>query len=106
MSGQGGAQRGPKSWSNALELPRADGRRRMRGGIDPVQFRAGFGDRWALFCRRAFADRPACQRHFGVSFQTVCNWFDGGICNPSGPVVAIAALEFPAVWASVMGGGK
>jgi hypothetical protein len=106
VSGQGGARPGQKSWSNALELPRGDARPRHRAQIDPVCLRADFGDRWALFCRRAFADRPACQRHFCVSFQTVCNWWDGGICRPSGHVVAMAALEFPALFCAVVGGGE
>lgn len=39
--------------------------------------RASFLRRWSLLMIASFSSREACAVHFGVTFQTACNWFDG-----------------------------
>ncbi len=39
--------------------------------------RAAFLRRWSLLMIASFASREVCAVHFGVTFQTACNWFDG-----------------------------
>ncbi|MDB6177919.1 hypothetical protein PAF17_10445 [Paracoccus sp. Z330] len=39
--------------------------------------RAVFLQRWSLLMIASFDSREACAVHFGVTFQTACNWFDG-----------------------------
>lgn len=48
-----------------------------------------FSRRWSLLMIGSFASREACAVHFGVTFQTSCNWFDG-VCRPYGDQVANA----------------
>lgn len=38
--------------------------------------RAAFLRRWSLLMIASFASREVCAVHFGVTFQTACNWFD------------------------------
>lgn len=35
-----------------------------------------FLSRWSLLMIASFPSREACAVHFGVTFQTACNWFD------------------------------
>lgn len=35
-----------------------------------------FGRNWSLLMIASFSSREACAVHFGVTFQTACNWFD------------------------------
>ena len=39
--------------------------------------RDAFLRRWSLLMIASFASREVCAVHFGVTFQTACNWFDG-----------------------------
>ena len=38
--------------------------------------RTDFLRRWSLLMIASFPSREACAVHFGVTFQTACNWFD------------------------------
>lgn len=59
-----------------------DGRGRGRGDIRRAHVhahrpdRAVFLQRWSLLMIASFSSREACAVHFGVTFQTSCNWFD------------------------------
>ncbi|MDQ7775280.1 MAG: hypothetical protein Q4615_04855 [Paracoccus aminovorans] len=50
--------------------------------------------RWSLLMISSFGSREECAVHFGVTFQTACNWFDG-ICRPYGDAVAFAVETLP-----------
>ncbi|MDP0929029.1 hypothetical protein Q0601_17730 [Paracoccus onubensis] len=39
--------------------------------------RVDFLRRWSLLMIASFPNRETCAVHFGVTFQTACNWFDG-----------------------------
>lgn len=60
------------------------------GRLEPENFRR----RWSLLLISNFASREICAVHFGVTFQTSCNWFDG-LCTPTGDVVDFAAQSLP-----------
>lgn len=71
----------------------AGSRRRNHGAVgrlEPEDFRR----RWSLLVIASFATRELCAVHFGVTFQTTCNWFDG-LCTPTGDVVDFAAQSLP-----------
>ncbi len=55
---------------------------------------AVFQRRWSLLMIASFPSREACAVHFGVTFQTACNWFDG-VCRPYGDAVAWAVETLP-----------
>ena len=65
-------------------------RAHVHHGID----RDGFQRRWSLLMIASFASREACAVHFGVTFQTACNWFDGH-CRPYGDAVDHALRTLP-----------
>ena len=48
-----------------------------RAHADHGTDRATFLRRWSLLMIASFASREVCAVHFGVTFQTACNWFDG-----------------------------
>ncbi|MDN3713419.1 hypothetical protein QWZ10_19830 [Paracoccus cavernae] len=76
-------------------------RRRNHGAVgrlEPEDFRR----RWSLLLISNFATRELCAVHFGVTFQTSCNWFDG-LRTPTGDVVDFAAHSLPN-YAAVMWG--
>ena len=76
-------------------------RRRNHGAVgrlEPDDFRR----RWSMLLISNFASRELCAVHFGVTFQTSCNWFDG-LCTPTGDVVDLAAQTLPN-YAAVMWG--
>lgn len=50
--------------------------------------------RWSLLLIASFPCREACAVHFGVTFQTACNWFDG-LNSPYGHHVAFAVETLP-----------
>ena len=68
------------------------------GRLEPEDFRR----RWSMLLIKNFATREICAVHFGVTFQTSCNWFDG-LCTPTGDVVDFAAQSLPN-YAEVMWG--
>ena len=75
-----------------------DGRGRSRGAARRAHVRRGggadFARRWSLLMIASFPSREACAVHFGVTFQTACNWFDGH-CRPYGDAVAHAVETLP-----------
>ncbi|RJL18237.1 hypothetical protein [Paracoccus siganidrum] len=58
--------------------------------------------RWSLLMIASFARREACAEHFGVSFQTACNWFDA-FNSPYGHHVDFAQETLPR-YAEIMRG--
>lgn len=58
--------------------------------------------RWSLLMISSFACREECAVHFGVTFQTACNWFEG-ICRPYGDAVDHACATLPR-YAEIMRG--
>lgn len=58
---------------------------------------------WSRYVRGRFATREACADHFGVTFQTACNWWDE-VCAPSSAAYAQAAIEDGAALNAVMVG--
>ncbi|WP_089345754.1 hypothetical protein [Paracoccus seriniphilus] len=56
--------------------------------------RARFLRRWSLLMIASFDSREACAVHFGVTFQTACNWFDG-LNAPYGHHVDYAHATLP-----------
>ena len=80
----------------------ATARRRIRGVVgrlEPEDFRR----RWSMLLMSNFRNRELCAVHFGVTYQTSCNWIDG-LCTPTGDVVDYAAQSLPN-YESVMWGG-
>lgn len=68
--------------------------RRAHGRLpEPHAFRAGMAARWGGWCRSRFRSREALAVHFGVTFQTACNWWNGER-KPSGETVMLACLEW------------
>ena len=63
---------------------------------------AVFQRRWSHLMIATFPSREACAVHFGVTFQTACNWFDG-LCRPYGDAVAFAVETLPR-YAEIMRG--
>lgn len=76
-----------------------DAARRAHGRINPQ--RDAFLRRWSLLMIASFASRESCAVHFGVTFQTACNWFDGN-CAPYGHHVD-HAVQTPPRYADIMG---
>ncbi|MFN3275467.1 MAG: hypothetical protein ACK41U_12405 [Paracoccus sp. (in: a-proteobacteria)] len=73
-------QRRQMSHGNACASP-FDGRGRTpaqarRAHVHHGTEREVFLRRWSLLMIASFDSREACAVHFGVSFQTACNWFD------------------------------
>ena len=56
--------------------------------------RDAFMRRWSLLMIACFGSREECAVHFGVAFQTACNWFDA-INRPYGDAVAHAVETLP-----------
>ena len=56
--------------------------------------REQFARHWSLLMIASFGSREECAVHFGVTFQTACNWFDG-MCRPYGDAVAHAVETLP-----------
>lgn len=91
--GQAALSRGQMSHANALN---------GRGRSVVAQRRAhvcrpdarDFARRWSLLMIASFGSREECAVHFGVTFQTACNWFDGA-CRPYGDCVAWAVETLP-----------
>ena len=71
----------------------------------PQVFRTDFADRWSRLIRQQCRSREEVSSRFEVTFQTGCNWWDGGICRPSGDKVALAALWWPEAFRTIIGGG-
>lgn len=68
----------------------AAARRRMHVNAD----RTDFLRRWSLLMIASFDSREACAVHFGVTFQTACNWFDA-LNAPYGHHVDFAQASLP-----------
>ncbi|RNF35065.1 hypothetical protein A7A09_008875 [Paracoccus methylarcula] len=64
--------------------------------------RRDFLRRWSLLMIASFRCREACAVHFGVTFQTACNWFDG-FNAPYGQHVDYAVETLPR-YAEIMRG--
>lgn len=60
---------------------------------------------WGEYVRGRFRSREACAEHFGVAFQTVCNWFDG-LHSPAAAVFAKASIEDGSRLHAVMTGAR
>ncbi|MDS9468192.1 hypothetical protein RGQ15_11505 [Paracoccus sp. MBLB3053] len=58
--------------------------------------------RWSHLMIASFGSREECAVHFGVTFQTACNWFDG-MCRPYGDIVDYAVETLPR-YAEIMRG--
>lgn len=56
--------------------------------------RDAFLRRWSLLMIGSFPSREACAVHFGVTFQTACNWFDA-MNSPYGHHVDHAVRTLP-----------
>lgn len=67
--------------------------RRVHGRVGNPD-RDGFRRRWSLLMIASFATRESCAVHFGKTFQTACNWFDG-TSTATGEVVNFAMLTLP-----------
>lgn len=78
--------------------PRAARRAHVHHGAD----RAVFGRNWSLLMIASFSSREACAVHFGVTFQTACNWFDA-MNAPYGHHVDHATRTLPR-YAEIMAG--
>lgn len=65
-------------------------RRRAHAHAD----REAFMRRWSLLMIASFDSREACAVHFGVTFQTACNWFDA-LNAPYGHHVDFAQASLP-----------
>ena len=92
--------------SPANALDRGRGRSaadRRRAHVAPFD-REDFLRRWSLLMIASFPSREVCAVHFGVTFQTACNWFDGSN-RPYGDKIAHAALSLPR-FAEIMGGAS
>ncbi len=80
---------------NPLNRRRASPRRAhgtlgpLPGRIDPHQLRAAMPVLWGQFLRRKFRRIEDVSIHFGVTFQTGCNWW-GGLHRPQGDAVLLA----------------
>ena len=84
-----------------------DGRGRNRDAARRAHSHHGtdrgvFVQRWSLLMIASFNSREACAVHFGVTFQTACNWFDG-MNAPYGHHVDYATQTLPR-YAEVMRG--
>lgn len=66
--------------------------------------RADFAEAWSRLMRTLYRAPVPCSRALGVTEQTARNWFDGGICRPSGDKVALVALQHPEAFARIVGG--
>lgn len=64
--------------------------------------RKDFTRRWSMLMIASFPSREACATHFGVTFQTACNWFDA-INAPYGHHVDFATTSLPR-YAKIMRG--
>jgi len=53
-----------------------------------------FAARWKDFVRGTFRSPEDVIRHFDVTFQTACNWWNG-VCCPFGDEVNMAWDDFP-----------
>lgn len=80
------------SCRNPLDSGRGRGPSRRAAHVAPD--RGDFMRAWSLLMIGSFTSREACALHFGVTFQTACNWFDGRH-RPYGDAVAHAALSLP-----------
>lgn len=86
---------GQKSWANRFDLPpggRGRAGRRAAGRLDPHGLKRGMPVLWSRYVRSRFSCREACADHFGVTFQTACNWWDE-VCAPAAAVYAQAMIE-------------
>lgn len=86
----------PMSCTHALDR---DGRgrsahARRRAHVHAHADRDGFMRRWSLLMIASFPRRETCAEHFGVSFQTACNWVDG-LNVPYGHHVDFAQKTLP-----------
>lgn len=96
---------GQKSFANPFDLPPAGGRGRARDPRDVgFYLRRNMAVLWGAYVRARFSDREACAAHFGVTFQTACNWWDGANA-PASAVYARASIEDGARLHAAMVGG-
>lgn len=110
--GQPGAAAGQKSCPNRLDPVRgpapgagrgrsAQAARRCFGAVDAYHLKRSMPALWGRYVRQTFASREAVAAHFGVAFQTACNWWDE-LHAPSAAVYAKASIEDGAGLALVM----
>lgn len=67
---------------------------RRRAHVHARPDRDRFLERWSLLMIASFPSREACAVHFGVTFQTACNWFDA-MTAPYGHHVDFAQASLP-----------
>lgn len=90
---------GQTSCANPFDQPaggrgrgRVQARRAFGVVVDGPWLRRQMPGLWSDYCRAVFVGREACAAHFGVTFQTACNWWDG-VCAPHAAVYARASIE-------------
>lgn len=94
---------GQKSYPNRLDQTRPAGpcdgpgrghhaQRRCHGAVDAFALKRQMPALWGHYVRQTFASREATAAHFGVTFQTACNWWDE-LHAPSSAVYAKASIE-------------
>lgn len=99
---------GPKSLPKVFADQPGRGRGReaaRRAHADPRWLKVNMAYLWGNYVRSAFRSREACAAHFEVSFQTVCNWWDG-MHAPASAIYARASLEDGARLHAVMTGAR
>lgn len=91
---QAGRKRPQMSFGNVFEGRARSAHAARRAHVSHGPDRDQFMRRWSLLMIASFPSREACAVHFGVTFQTACNWFDA-INRPYGDAVAHAVETLP-----------
>lgn len=103
---QPAAPSGQTSCPNRLDVPpggRGWERRGQRGRDVGFYLRRNMPALWGRYVRGTFASREDCAAHFGVAFQTACNWWDD-LHAPAAAVFARATIEDGAALHKIMTG--
>lgn len=107
------APSGQKSRTNHFVLQAGRGRGRAAARRAHVQatiadaywLKQNLPSLWGEYVRGRFHTREDCAAHFEVSFQTVCNWWDG-LHAPASAIYAKASLEDGARLHAAMTGAR
>lgn len=81
---------GQKSFANRFDCRAGETARRAR--VDGHWLRCNMAALWGRYVRLAFASREAVAAHYGVTFQTACNWWDESHA-PAAAIYARASIE-------------
>ena len=99
---------GQKSYHNPVVSHAGTGRSRTsarRAHVDAYWLKTNMPTLWGNYVRTAFRTREACAAHFEVSYQTVCNWWDG-LHAPASAIYARASIEDGARLHATMTGAR